>query len=102
MSWFHLNDNEVELGALRDRDGFINDADVTVTIKDSAGAEVSGVTFPLTMDYVAASEGVYRAVVDKALAVAEGKSYRAEITVSASGGRDGFWDIDFKARRRNG
>ncbi len=99
MAWFHLNDNEAEL-AIWDRDGPINNATVTVTIKDANENEVSGVTFPLAMDYVAGSDGVYRATVDKALSTTEDAEYTAEITVVASSGRDGFWKVPFTAKRR--
>ena len=39
---------------------YVNDATVTVTIKDSKGVDLVGPTFPVNVPYVAASEGVYR------------------------------------------
>jgi hypothetical protein len=39
---------------------FVNDAAVTVTIFDSSGVELTGVVWPQTLDFVAASDGIYR------------------------------------------
>jgi hypothetical protein len=64
---------------------YLNSATFTVTIKDISGASVSGVTWPVTMNYVSASNGKYRAVIDKTLAIVAGVTYFAEITGAQSG-----------------
>lgn len=41
----------------------VNDATVTVTVFDSDEVEVAGQAWPLTLDFVAASKGIYRKTV---------------------------------------
>lgn len=95
-----LNDTVIELSALADgiSGAYVNDATVSVTIKDAAGSTVTG-GGPTTLSYVTDSDGVYRGVVDKALAISERVTYFAEIT-AASSGRDGFWRIPLTAAYR--
>lgn len=66
---------------------YINDGTVTCQIVDLAGTAVTptGFTWPVTLDYVAASDGIYRATIDKAMALLPGHSYFLEITAAASG-----------------
>lgn len=96
-----LNDTVVELRALKNAvtDEYVNDATVTVTIKDILGSAVTGLTFPITLTYVTGSNGIYRATLDKALSLSDGLSYFAEIT-AASGGVDGFWRVPLIAGYR--
>jgi len=96
------NDTVVTLTGLQNAidSSYQNSATVTCTIKDGSGSAVSGVTFPVTMDYVAASDGIYRATIDKALAVSEGVTYYVEVT-AAEGGVDGFWRIARHATYRD-
>ena len=102
VEFYLRNDEEAGIKRLRDKTGaFIDDATVTLTIKDSAGAEVGGIAWPLALDYVALSEGHYLGIIDKAIALTKGVKYLAEITVVASGGRDAGWDIEFTAERRS-
>lgn len=97
------NDNTFEIGGLKNDTGaFINTATVTLTsIKDSAGVVVTGDTFPKTMAYVAASDAVYRASVDKLLAVTSGLNYTA-IVDAVSAGADGHWEIELICATRKG
>jgi hypothetical protein len=64
---------------------YLNAATFTVTIKDLSGTSLSGISWPVTMSYVAASNGRYRAVIDKALSISPGITYFAEITGAESG-----------------
>lgn len=73
-------------------DSYLNAATVSVTIKDSAGVNVTGETWPKTMSYVAASNGKYRATVSDAMAIVPGRAYTAHITAEASG-LTGNWQI---------
>lgn len=98
---FITNTNLLEVIGLKDAidDSFINNATVTATIKDSTGAVVTGQVFPVTLDYVAASDGIYRASLDKALALIDDAEYTAEITAITTAG-DGFWEFPFVAETR--
>lgn len=79
------NDMLVELEGLKNAitGAHINNATVTVTVQ-RAGTDVEGATFPITMDYVSGTRGVYRGVVPAALEVSEGET--VDVIVSVSGG----------------
>ena len=83
-------------------DGFayINNATVSVTLKDRAGADVAGESWPLAMNYVAGSNGVYRATLAFALALQDGKPFTAEIIADGGLGLRGGWSFPLKARLR--
>ena len=82
-----LSDNEIMLDGLALSDGtYQNDATVTVTLYDSAGVEVTGESWPLSMAYVSASDGDYKATLADTLGVTENKKYRAVVTAVASSG----------------
>ena len=84
-----------------DKDGnSVNDATVSATLFAAGGGEVSGETWPLTLDYVAGSKGRYEKVVDKALGVAQNSDYQLKITVVANGSSDGVFWKDVQARKR--
>jgi hypothetical protein len=98
---FVANTNNLELNGLRNAatGAFVNDATVTVTIKDRAGATVAGVSWPLSMPYVTTSSGNYRAAVSHTLALVAGQWYTAEISATG-GGLVGFWVKPFAAITR--
>ena len=95
------NSMVIELLGLTDSitDAFVLDATVTITLLDDAGAEVTGETWPLTMTFVAASDGNYRAVMDEAIVVIVGHQYTAQVTAISSG-TTGFWEAPVVAERR--
>jgi hypothetical protein len=95
------NDTTVTLKNLKNSalDTYINDGTVTMTLKDSSGTTVSGMTFPLTMSYVASSNGDYLTTLQGALSLSEDTQYAGEITV-VSGSLDAKWTIDFIAKKR--
>lgn len=96
------NDNLVEVDELKNSatDAYINNATVNLTaIKDAAGVNVTGITFPLAMSYVSASNGKYQATVDKALALVAGQAYTAIID-AVSGTLDGHWEIPLTCKIR--
>lgn len=98
------NDNLIELDVLKNSatDAYINNATVTLTtIRDAAGATVSGETFPKTLTYVATSNGKYQAVVDKLLAIVPGQHYTAIVDAS-SAGLDGHWELPLVCQTRTG
>lgn len=99
-----LNTNLLELSGLKSEidDTFINDAAVSVTLKDAAGAEVAGVSWPVTLDYVAASSGNYRGVLSSAIEFTPKAKYKAFIEVDAGADRTGHWEFPFQAITRTG
>lgn len=78
---------------------YITNATVTVTVKDSAGATVVG---PLTMIYVALSNGDYSVALTHTLPFLNKKNYVA--VIDANGGSNpelwGHWEFPFTAETR--
>ncbi len=99
--YYYLNDMVIELKDLQNGVtlAYLNAATVTVTIVDESNVEVTGVSWPQTMVYVAASDGIYRVTIDKVLAVTVGEKYTAKITAAESG-LDGYWELDLRAEIR--
>jgi len=60
---------------------FINDAVVTLTLKDADGVEIVGETWPLTLDYVAGSDGSYQAALTDALELVDGETGTAVLEI---------------------
>ncbi len=100
----YQNSMLLKLNGLRDSEAlpgvFLNAATVTVTLKDSAGAEVSGETWPLTLDYIAASDGNYSATLTDTLGVTLSGIYDAEITVDGGAGLKAFWVMPLVVKKR--
>lgn len=96
------NDMILEVVSLKDRltGEAINDATVQVTLKDSAGTNVVGETWPLVLPYVTASNGVYRATLKDTLTVTANARYVATITADNGAGRRGQWETDVVCRKR--
>ena len=68
------------------QDVFVNAATVRATMYESDGVtEVSGASWPLTLDYVAASDGVYQGVLEDGRVLVEGERYWMELTIDAGG-----------------
>jgi len=102
MTAFVGNTNVLELTGLQNAltAAYINDATVTVTVKDAAGTAVSGETWPLAMSYVAASNGDYRAVLVNGLALLAGRKYVAHIDADGGADLDGNWQLPFWPQTR--
>ncbi len=96
------NDNLLSVSDLKNEATgvYINDAAVTMTLKDSTGSEVSGQTWPATMTYVSSSNGVYRGTLEDGLSLTEGQSYTAEITADAGSDQIANWSITMTAVKR--
>lgn len=97
---YRANDNLLQLTGLtqaRTKQP-VTDAVVTVTLVDTDGAQLSGVTWPLTMSNESGSNDYY-CVVDAALVVAVDQRVFAEITVT-SGTLDAFWRISMRVAER--
>ena len=78
---------------------FVNAGTVTATIVDSNDNEVAGETWPVTLAYVATSDGNYRVALDDETAFVAGASYTAKIT-ALDGTSKGFWEFPFKPQTR--
>jgi hypothetical protein len=103
MAAFVANTNVLDLTGLRNEitDAYINDATVTVTVKDSDGAEVAGQVWPLTMSYVAASDGNYRAFLSAQLPFVAKAKYTAFIEANGGANLVGHWEFHFKPTARS-
>lgn len=99
---FDGNDNILELNGMTDivLDTFINNAAVTVTVKTLAGDSVAGQSWPLTMDFVPSSNGVYRATLAAALVIEPGKQYIAEIDADGGPGLKAFFETVLNVQTR--
>jgi hypothetical protein len=95
------NDHVLQLDRLRDADGvYVNNATVQcISIKNASGVDVSGITFPLALAYVAASNGKYRATLQDTASFVAGHQYKAIVTVDG-GGLQARFTIDIKAQVR--
>lgn len=69
---------------------YINDAVATVSIFSSNGTGVTGETWPLTLVYVASSNGNYEAVLNEDLELAKNRSYVVEV-IAEKDGNEGKW-----------
>jgi hypothetical protein len=102
MNIFVDNDNVLTLRGAFDviTQAHINDADVEVTLLDRQGNEVAGQPWPQTLEYVAASDGDYRAVLDDALALGNQQRYEAVIDLDAGSGKKANWRVPLFASHR--
>lgn len=66
---------------------YINDAAVTATVKDPADNAIAGQSWPLTLDYVAASNGVYRGNLEDTLVLKPNIKYWIIVDIDAGSGR---------------
>lgn len=79
---------------------FLNAATVTATLRDAAGATIGGQSWPLTLAYVASSNGVYRATLPYDLQIEVRDRLTATISVNAGGGLRARWVLDCVAADR--
>jgi len=88
------NDMMIQLSGLKNAadDSFINDATVQAHLLDDQGADVSGVSWPVTVPFTG-TDGLYRVTVDKAAAVIDDAAYTLTVTATSPGGLDGEWVI---------
>ena len=79
---FTESDGYLKLSSLKDiRDNtYVNNATVTVTLYDKDDAELSGETWPVSLAYIAASNGNYYAVLEDTIFTAE-QNVKAKIII---------------------
>lgn len=95
------NSHVVQLSGLRNglSDEFANAATVVATLKNSNGAEVAGQAWPVTLAYVANSNGNYNVVLPPNLNLK--KSVRYQLSISAtSNGLTANWTQYIQAKVR--
>jgi hypothetical protein len=99
MSTIHIlylgNNSIVDVTGLRNEHTgeFVNDADLSMTLLDKTGAPVGGANWPAAFQYMADSNGVYRATLPHTLAIAEGERYVARVVANATLGLRAQWDL---------
>lgn len=100
------NTNIVELSGLKSalEDEFIDDATVTLTVKDVAGVEIEGQEWPWTMTPVGVTDatGDYRAILQDTVEFVAGTTYYAHIDADAGPDRIGHWEFAFIPKVRRG
>jgi hypothetical protein len=96
------NDLVFEVRELRDvvAGSYLNAATTTCTLKTAAGVNVTGQSWPLTMTYVASSDGVYRATLPYTLGIAASARYTLHLDIDAGAGKRGHWEIPCLCRVR--
>lgn len=78
------NDNLVTVDELKNvSDGsYINDATVTMTLKDSSDADVANGSWPVTLGYVTSSNGKYQGVLQDGITTTSGSNYVLHVDVT--------------------
>ena len=91
MDLYLDNSNVIELRSLTNSVTGVVDtgATVTVTIKDAAGTNVTGQTWPAAMSHD--TDGTYRATLDPGMSIDYKHTYTAIVTAVGSGGETGVW-----------
>ena len=98
------NTIEVVIEGLKDisAGSYINDATVTVTIYAADGTtEVTGETWPVTMDYVAGSNGNYLGIISADSNIIAETKYKIVITATDTSSNAGEWEQFVIAHARN-
>ena len=92
------NDNTIELDGLYDNvsAGYVNDATLSLVIRDLEGTLISTVS----MSYVATTNGNYRGNIEEDIVIVAGEVYALTITATASGDRVGSWRAQKSAKYR--
>ena len=94
------NGHKLTVDQLRDTDDqYINTATVEATIIDSAGNEVEGQTWPLSLSYVEDSDGKYEGILDNTIELQSGENYTL-IVDTVDGDSVGHWELAVKAVKR--
>lgn len=91
------NDFVLAVTITDDLDAAIVAGTVLLTVKDSAGSEVSGLSWPVALSHK--GFGAWSAIVDAALSIEYGKQYVLELSAT-SGTLDGFWKQAYTAQSR--
>jgi len=95
------NDNLLRLRGLKNKKtgAYENSAVVTARIVNSGGSDVVGQGWPVTLTYVANSNGDYDATLEDALVLTNLASYTAKVW-AVSSGLQGYWAMPIVAKDR--
>jgi len=95
------NSNILEVNGLRNglTNAFVNTATVVATLEDIKGDEVTGQTWPVTLDHVTGSDGCYRVVMNSGLTLIDDDRYKLILNVQGDG-LDARWDKYISAKVR--
>lgn len=99
------NTSIIEVDGLADQDGaYQNDATVTLQslVDKRTGVAVSGVTVPLTLSYVASSNGKYQGTIPYDAAITAGRTYLATVQAISASGQRARWVETVIAQVRTG
>lgn len=77
----------------------INDAVVAMTVKDSAGVEVTGIVWPQTLAFTG-TDGQYSVSIEEGAGFIDKAGYTAFIDAETPGGITGHWEIPLGASTR--
>lgn len=96
------NDVLLKITELTNQDdgSFVNDATITVTIKDKDGVDVTGVSWPQPMAYVGGSNGEYKVTIDRVAGFVDGVGYVAYVDITTPGGNDAHFECDLGGETR--
>lgn len=96
-SLYYETDNVIEIPSLTDGiDGsYVNTATVQATLYDQDEVEITGQTWPLSMAYVAASNGTYRGTILDTINVSPGDLVRCVVTATDGADRKRTWTADY-------
>jgi hypothetical protein len=99
------NDSVFRVVGLSDSDGnYHNDAAVTVQgIRDASTSEaVVDNRFPITLDYIVQSDGLYEGILPYDLGLVSGKDYLATVRAVSASGLRAEWEERLRVRVRKG
>lgn len=98
---FVINDNYFLLSgvSLASDSSAINDAVVTMTIKDSAGDNVTNVAWPVAFAFTG-TDGQYAVTIEEDAGFLDKAGYTAFIDAETPGGITGHWEIPLGASTR--
>jgi hypothetical protein len=93
---FKDNDLILEISGLRNEvsGAFLDTATVTVSLADVDGNPVTGAAWPLPLDYVAGSDGIYRVTLVDTLELTPDTRYLATLTADGGGNLRATWQLD--------
>ena len=96
------NSNILEVNGLRNglTNSFVNTATVIATLEDLKGNEITGQVWPVTLDYVAESDGCYRTTFATDLSIESDKRYKLILVVQGDG-LDARWEKFIQAKDRH-
>jgi len=94
-----LSDNLITVsGLINNISGlYINDAVITATVTDRSGVEVPGFAWPLTLTYIASSDGVYRGTVPYDVEFVNRQAYIIKLTINGGAGLRQYRECTVKA-----